>query len=124
MAATLIGTVGVWGLTAEATLGIIVKSVEETTRNEKNYIKDEEGFRVGRADFDESIELKISGEIMSAGAFSGKLGAAIVLANTVSAASLVGAGGGMTLIGEVKRSGENEGWRGVEVDAEILPFFV
>lgn len=124
MAANLIGTVGSWGISAaETSVGVIIEGLDETTRNEKNYIKNHVGERVGRSDYDESIEAKLSGKVTSSAPFSTKLGANIVLANAIAANSLYNNNTGRTVVNEVKRSAANEDWKGVEVDIEVLPFF-
>ena len=124
MSANLIGTVGSWGIaSAETSIGVIIEGIDETTRNEKNYIKNQIGHRVGRSEYDESIEVKLSGKLTSSTPFSTKLGANITLANTIVANSLYNNNTGRTLVGEVKRSSENEGWKSIEVDIEVLPFF-
>jgi len=124
MSANLIGTVAPWGIAAaETSIGIIIEGIDETTRNEKNYIKNIVGERTGRSDFDESIEVKLSGKITSTAPFTTKLGANITLANTIVSNSLFNNNTGRTVVNEVKRSASNEDWRGIEVDIEILPFF-
>lgn len=124
MAANLIGTVGLWGIAAaETSIGVIIESIDETTRNEKNYLKDIAGQRMGRSDFDESIEGKISGKFTSSTPFTTKLGANITLANTIASNHLYNNNTGRTVVNEVKRSASNEDWRGVEIDIEVLPFF-
>jgi hypothetical protein len=124
MSANLIGTVGSWGIAAaETSIGIIIEGIDETTRNEKNYLKDIYGQRMGRSDFDESIEVKLSGKLTSSAPFTTKLGANITLANTIVSNSLFSNNTGRTVLNEVKRTASNEDWRGVEVDIEILPFF-
>jgi len=124
MSANLIGTVGSWGIAAaETSIGIIIEGIDETTRNEKNYLKDIYGQRMGRSDFDESIEVKLSGKITSTSPFTTKLGANITLANTIVSNSLFNNNTGRAVVNEVKRTASNEDWRGIEVDIEILPFF-
>lgn len=124
MSANLIGTVGSWGIaSAETSIGIIIEGIDETTRNEKNYIKDNVGQRTGRSEYDESIEIKLSGKLTSSAPFTTKLGANITLANTIVSNSLYNNNAGRTVVNEVKRSSENEGWKGIEVDIEVLPFF-
>lgn len=124
MAANLISATGSWGIaSAETNIGIIIEGIEETTRNEKNYQRDEVGQRTGRADYDESIEVKLSGKLTSSSPFTTKLGANITLANTITANSLQTNSAGLTVVDEVKRTSSNEDWKTVEVDIEILPFF-
>lgn len=124
MAANLIGTVGLWGIAAaETSIGIIIEGIDETTRNEKNYLRNTSGERMGRSDYDESIEVKLSGRLTSNTPFSTKLGANIALGNTIAANSLYNNNTGRTVVNEAKRTASNEDWRGVEVDIEVLPFF-
>jgi len=124
MAANLIGTVGLWGISAaETTLGIIIEGIDETTRNEKQYLRDTVGQRMGRSEYDESIEVKLSGRLTSTTPFSTKLGANITLGNTIASNSLFNNNAGRTVVNEVKRTSSNEDWRGIEVDIEVLPFF-
>lgn len=124
MSANLIGTVGQWGIAAaETSVGIIIEGIDETSRNEKSYIKDRVGQRTGRSEYDESIEVKLSGKMTSSSAFSTKLGANITLANTIATDHLYNNNTGRTVVNEVKRGAENEGWKSVEVDIEVLPFF-
>jgi len=124
MAATLIGTVGSWGIaSAETTLGVIIESIDETSRNEKSYLKNNQGERVGRSDYDESIEVKLQGKLTSTSPFAGKLSAAITLANAISSGHLVSVSAGKVLVGEVRKNSQNEDWKGVEIDIDVLPNF-
>lgn len=124
MSANLIGTTGAWGISAaETSIGIIIEGIDETTRNEKNYLKDISGQRMGRSEFDESIEVKLSGKLTSSTPFVTKLGANITLGNTLVSNSLFNSNTGRTVVNEVKRTASNEDWKGVEVDIEVLPFF-
>lgn len=124
MAATVIAATGDWGIDAQETsLGIIIEGLDETTRCEKNYQKDNVGQRTGVVFYDESIEVKMTGRLTASSPFSTVLGANITLANTITADSLPTNDTGWTILNEVKRTGANEGWKGVEADVEILPFF-
>jgi hypothetical protein len=124
MAANLIGVVGSWGIAAaETSIGIIIEGLDETTRNEKKYLKDIVGQRMGRSEYDESIEIKLSGKLPSSTPFSTKLGANIALTNAIASNSLYNNNTGRTVVNEVKRTRSNEDWSGVEVDVEMLPFF-
>lgn len=124
MAANLIGTYGSWGIgSAETSIGIIIEGIDETYRNEKNYLRDNIGQRMGRSDYDESIEVKLSGALTSSSPFSTKLGANITLANTITTNILYSSNTGRTLVNEAKRTNKNEDWKRIEVDIEVLPFF-
>jgi hypothetical protein len=122
MPATLLGTVGVHGIAADET-GMIIKSLDDTSKNQKNWMKNRVGERVGRADFDESIEIEIKGCITAATPWTQKLSAIITLANTISAAHLQSVLTGKTYVDEVKRSRKDEDWNEISVSAEMLPFF-
>lgn len=125
MAANLIGEVGVYGFTAKETaLGMIIESLKEVARNSKKWIRDNVGERVGRVDYDESIELEVNGKMMAVGGFDGALGEDLVLANTVPLTHINAVGPGMTLIDEVDKERKNEDWQTLKIDSEVLPFFV
>lgn len=124
MSAVLTGTVGIWGIaSAETAQGVIIQGIEETSRNEKNFIRNESGERVGRSDYDESVEASLTGEVLAADAFDQNLSAELTLTNTISLQNLVAVGPGKTLIDQVKRSRGRDAWESVTVDAEVLPFF-
>lgn len=124
MSSVLTGTVGIWGIaSAETAQGVIIESIEETSRSEKNYIRDNTGCRVGRSDYDESVQVSLAAEVLAGDSWSQKLAASLALTNTVSLALLNPAGPGDTLVDEVKRSRGREEWEKVTVEAEVLPFF-
>jgi hypothetical protein len=120
---TLLGTVGVHGISADET-GLIIRSIKDKTRKSSNFLKNRVGNRVGRADYDHSIEISLEGEITASSGFSQRISGALVLTNTISAGHLPsGAGTGQTLIDEVENSREREGWQDISVTAEMLPCF-
>jgi hypothetical protein len=124
MPATLLGTTGTHGIASdESANGLIIESISETSKKQSNFIKDKSGQRVGRADYDESIEIVVKGELTSATPFAQKLSAQLVLANAISAAHLQAATAGKTYIDEVQRERGREDWAGITVNAELLPFF-
>lgn len=126
MSATLVelkGTVGVHGIAADET-GLIIRSIKNKTRKNSNYLKNRVGNRIGRADYDHSIEITLEGEITATSPWSQKISGALVMTNTISSGSLpTGAGTGQTLIDEVDSSREREGWQDISVTAELLPCF-
>lgn len=122
MPATLIGTVGIHGIAADET-GMIINKLEDTSKNQKNYMKNRVGERVGRSDFDESIEIEIGGCITAVSPWTQKLSAVLTLANSIAANHLVSVLTGKTMIDEVKRSRKNDDWNEISVSAEMLPFF-
>ena len=122
MPATLIGLVGLWGIAADET-GLIIDKLDDNSRNEKNFMKDRVGCRVGRSDYDESIEITIGGKITATSGWSQKLSGELALTNTISSGYLQTANTGQTLIDDVNRSRANEDWVKLEIKAEMLPFF-
>ncbi len=122
MPATLIGTVGIHGIAADET-GLIIETLDDTSKKESTYIKNRVGERVGRCDFDESIEIEMKGKITASSGWSQKLSAVLTLANTISSGFLQTTLTGKTLIDEVKRSRKNDDWNEISVSAMMLPFF-
>jgi hypothetical protein len=122
MSATLIGTVGIWGIASAETV-VIIEGLDDVSSNQKNYIKDRVGCRTGRSDYDESIKITVRGKVPATGGFSAKLQGALVLSNTIPATHLIGSGTGRTLIDEVSKTRQNEDWQGITIEAEMLPFF-
>lgn len=122
MPATLIGTVGIHGIAADEA-GMIIKSLDDTSKKKTNYMKSRVGERVGRADYDESIEIEIKGCITASSPFAQKLSAVLTITNTISAGFLNTILSGKTLIDEVKRTRKDEDWNEISVSAEMLPFF-
>ena len=92
MAATLLGTVGAWGV-ASAEPGLIISDWEHVTSSEKVYTRTINGSRKGAAFFDESIGIKVNGLIPSVTPFSGKIAASITLANAAATTHLQTASG-------------------------------
>jgi hypothetical protein len=124
MAATLIGTVGTWGIaSSEAATGIIIESIDDTSKKQSNYVRDKTGERIGRSDYDESMEIQLKGKMTSSTPFSQKISGNLTMVNTITSGHLQTASAGRTLIDEVQRTRASEDWIGVSVTAEMLPFF-
>jgi hypothetical protein len=116
--------VGIWGIgSAETAQGIIIKSIKETSRTEKAYVRNRTGDRVGRSDYDDSIGVSLEGEVLTGDTWDQKIAAALTLTNTVSLALINPVGPGDTLIDEVECSRGQEEWEMVKVEAEVLPYF-
>ena len=126
MSATLVellGTVGVHGIAADET-GLIIESLDDTTKKQSNFQKNRVGNRVGRADYDHSIEITAKGQITASTPWTQKVSAEVTLANAIGVNHLpTGAGTGLTLIDEVSRTRAREDWIGLSFSAEMLPCF-
>jgi hypothetical protein len=126
MSATLVelkGTVGIHGIAADET-GLIIRSLKDKTRKASNYLKNRLGNRIGRADYDHSIEITMEGEITATSGWSQKVSSSLAITNAITTAHLpTGAAAGQTLIDEVERGREREGWQDISVTAEMLPAF-
>lgn len=122
MAETLFGTVGIWGIAeSELPAGLIIESIEEASRSEKNYVRNHKGARIGRAGTDESVEISLAAEVLGGTSFDVRLGAALSLANTIGLANLNSLAAGKIVVNDVKRKRGREEWEAVTVDAEMLP---
>ncbi len=126
MSATLVellGDVGVHGIAADET-GLILRSIKQKTRKQSNFLKNRVGNRVGRADYDHSIEISMEGEVTSTAAFAQKVSAELAITNAIASTHLpTGAGTGLTLIDDVEVTLERESWKDLSLSAEMLPAF-
>lgn len=122
MPATLIGLVGIHGIAADET-GLIIKSLDDDSKNKKNWMKNRIGERTGRADYDESVEIEIKGSITATSPWAQKLSGVLVMSNTIAAGYLNAVTTGKTLIDGIKRSRKDEEWNDIAISAEMLPFF-
>lgn len=126
MSATLVellGTVGIHGIAADET-GMVITALEDTSKKKSNYLTNRLGNRVGRADYDHSIEISLTGKITATSGWSQELGAELAMSNTIAANHLPsGAAVGQTLIDEVSHKRSSEDWEEIAVSAEMLPAF-
>jgi hypothetical protein len=118
MAATLAGTVGVFGV-ASAETGMIILDWEHQSGCEKVFTRTIAGSRKGAAFFDESIGIKVSGLIPSTTPFSGKIAATITLANAAATTHLQTASGSTILMG-VTLARRIDNWASINLDAEYI----
>lgn len=117
---TLLGTVGIHGIAADET-GMIISKLDDDSKMKSNDVRNRVGNRVGRVDYDESIEIDIEAHITATASWSQKLSAEITLTNTIASTHLQQTTTGKTLINSVKRTRANEAWVGISVKAEMLP---
>lgn len=123
MAAKLLGDVGIWAIASdEVSKGMIIEKIDDTSKKKTKDLLNHRGERIGRSDYDESMEISLSAKLTALTPFSQKLSGDLVMNNAILATHLTGTGG-RTLIDEVKRSRSQEDWVGVDVDAELLPYY-
>ena len=118
MAATLLGTTGNFGITADET-GIIITDLSFDYSHQEKTVLDKAGEIVGVAFYQGKVDVKISGLVAKTSAFSGKIGAALTLANTMPAH--LQASGGTTVLQQVTRSLSNEDFEKIDISATHYP---
>lgn len=80
MAATFLGTAAVIGLTAQT--GMILQSQQEDFTVERKWVQDATGEKVGAALWGDELAISLEALVPSSSAFSTRMAAALVLANT------------------------------------------
>ena len=120
MAASLLGTTGNWGIPNDQT-GILITDLSFDFSNQEKPVLDKGGEVIGLALYQEKVELKISGLVAKDAPFSGKIGAALVLANAIPA-HLQQSTGGTTILMQVSRSLNNEDFEKIDLTATHYPF--
>lgn len=119
MAATLLGTVGVWGIATDQT-GILLTDTSFDFSNQETPVLSIVGEPIGFAFNKEKVEVKLSGLVPATSPFSAKLATALTLANAIPAH--LQATGGTTIIKTISRTSNNEDWEKIEVGATHHPF--
>jgi hypothetical protein len=117
---TLLGTTGQHGIAADET-GMLISKLEDVSKKRSNPQFNRVGNRIGKVDFDESIEIDIEGEITVATPWAQKISAELVLTNTIAATHIQQTSAGKTYVDEVKRSRTRDKWIDINVKAEMLP---
>ena len=120
MAATFLGTTGNWGIPQDEA-GIIITDLSFDYSNQEKMVLDKGGEIIGLALYQEKVEIKLSGLVAKTSSFSGKIGAAIALANAIPA-HLQQASGGTTILMQVSRSLNNEDFEKIDLTATHYPF--
>ena len=120
MAATFLGTTGNWGIPQDEA-GIIITDISFDYSNQEKLVLDKGGEIQGIALYQEKVEIKISGLVAKNSPFSGKIGAALTLANVIPI-HLNATSGGITIIKQISRSLNNEDFEKIEITATYYPF--
>lgn len=119
MAAKLLGTTGNWGIPNDQS-GILITDLSFDFSNQEKPVLDKGGEIIGLALYQEKVEIKLSGLVAKTGAFDGKIGAALALANAMP--SHLQNGGGTTILMQVSRSLNNEDFEKIDLTATHYPF--
>jgi hypothetical protein len=119
MSANLLGTTGNWGIPNDQT-GILITDLSFDFSNQEKPVLDKGGEIIGFSFYQEKVEIKLSGLVAKTSPFSGKLGAALTLANAFPA-HLQAATGGTTLIKQISRSLNNEDFEKIDITATHYP---
>ncbi len=120
MAATFLGTTGNWGIPNDEA-GIIITDLSFDYSNQEKTVLNKSGEIIGLALYQEKVEIKLSGLVAKTSAFSGKIGAALALANALPA-HLQATSGGTTIIKQINRALNNEDFEKIDITATHLPF--
>jgi len=124
MAAIVYGTIN-FGMAAEA--GLYVESADFDTSVDTVFIGNEVGEDVAGATFNAAASFSITGFTSTAGGMTAKTGEAIVLANAVDWADVLGGGagaGGTTIITGVKIGKNHKNAESKDVSGIYKPYIV
>jgi hypothetical protein len=120
MAATFLGTTGNWGIPNDQP-GILITDLSFDFSNQEKTVLDKAGEVIGLSLYQEKVEIKLSALVAKTSSFSGKIGAAIALANAIPG-HLQQASGGTTILMQVSRSLNNEDFEKIDLTATHYPF--
>ena len=118
MAATFLGTTGNWGI-AQDEAGIIITDLSYDFSNQEKMVMDKGGEIIGFAFYQEKVEIKLSGLAKKTSTFSGKIGLALSLTNSIPAH--LQSSGGTTIIKQISRSLNNEDFEKIDITATHYP---
>jgi hypothetical protein len=119
MSANLLGTTGNWGIPNDQS-GILITDLSFDFSNQEKPVLDKGGEIIGFSFYQEKVEIKLSGLVAKTSPFSGKLGAALTLANAFPA-HLQLSTGGATLIKQISRALNNEDFEKIDITATHYP---
>jgi hypothetical protein len=119
MAATFLGTTGNWGIPNDQA-GLLITDLSFDFSNQEKTVLDKAGEIIGLSLYQEKVEIKLSGLVAKTSSFSGKIGAALALANAIP--SHLQQAGGTTILMQVSRSLNNEDFEKIDLTATHYPF--
>src|SRR5687768_16835104 len=120
MAATLIGTTGVWGITDDET-GIIVESLDFDYQTKEKEQLNKQGEVSGLSMYGETVAVSLRGQVPTATPFTGKTAGTLTIANDIPAHSTATLTSARCVIKNVKRGSAREDFESLEVGGTIYP---
>ena len=122
MSATLLGTVGEWGPSADET-GLIVSNVEHDYTTDENLLKNRGGCDQGVALYNERAEITLEGEIPASSPMVPVVAGTLALANAIDFGYLQSSAGGSNIVKGVNKGMPREGWQTLRINGTFHPFF-
>ncbi len=119
--ATIIGTVGVFGFTAEQQ-GIILETQDITYKPDTKIQKDYRGKKIGIIFYDDQTDIALKGYIPRTNPTDIRVGTALTLANPTPTHGLAASSAGTTAVMEIKVGLKNEDLATFEVSATHFDF--
>ena len=119
MSATSLGTTGNWGIPTDQSGMLLYDHSFDFSQQDKPVLNIS-GEIIGLSLYQPKVEIKLSGLVTKTSAFSGKIGAALTLANAIPGHLL--ATGGTTILMQVSRSLNNEDFEKIDLTATHYPY--
>ena len=119
MAASLLGTTGIWGIPQDED-GVLITDLSFDFSNQEKPVLDKGGEIIGLSLYQEMAEAKISGLVSKDSPYNGKIGAAITLANALPVH--LNGNGGTTIVNQISRSLNNEDFEKIDITAKHYPY--
>jgi hypothetical protein len=119
MPASLLGTTGNFGIPSDQT-GLLITDLSFDFSSQEKQVLDKGGEVIGLSFYQEKVEVKLSGLVSKTSPFTGKISAALVLANAIPA-HLQKTTGGTTILTQMSRSMNNEDFEKIDLTATHYP---
>jgi hypothetical protein len=118
MAATELGTTGVWGINADES-GMLISDISYDYSQKDRPVLSKIGEVIGVALWQQKCDIKFSGLIPDSAPFASKLGAVLTIANTIP--DHMASSGGKTVLMGLSRKAAQEDFQQVDVSAVNWP---
>ena len=120
MPASLLGTTGNFGIPNDQS-GLLITDHSFDFSSQEKQVLDKGGEVIGIAFYQEKVEVKLSGLVSKTSPFSGKISAALALANAIPA-HLQKSTGGTTILTQLSRSMAHEDFEKIDLTATHYPY--